>query len=301
MIREMRMADDYKARAKKMGEQRKEKANITLKEGDNCLRVLPTPAGKTSPEVVMEYQVHYEVGPNKVTCRCGHEPGSDDGDCWLCDKKAEELRKAGKAGRAEKLAPSVCVVVMASVVTEDDDGKIEFGKPKPWRPSGKVAGTLMTQILASKKRDYVHLKKGYNINISRTGSGFKDTRYGPIEPDDEPSKVPSAIVKLLKPFDAVINEYNEDQQKAAYAGKEYTPEDSSSDSGSSEEESASVESESGLEDVLDSSNESGEESSDDKKKKKVKKKKKEESSEEESSEEEMEGSSDDRVKKKKKK
>ena len=287
----------YKDRARSMGEKRKEKSNITLKEGSNCLRVHNTPASKTTPEVVMEYQVHRDVGPNKWFGRCGHEvveEGEEDkGKCWLCDKKTPELIKQKKSSRAEKLAPQVVTAVQASVVTEDDDGHITFGKPKLWNPSGKTGASLLTQILASKKRDYVDPKKGYNINIERTGTSFKETRYGSIEPDDEPTKVPSNILKLVVSFDKLkgIPVYNEDAQKAAYAGKEYRPDEASSDSESaSESESASAETETGVDDVFEDETESSGAV-----KKKDKKKKKESEEESESTSESEDASEEEEV------
>jgi hypothetical protein len=292
----MSKSSSYKDRARKMGVAKTEKSSITLKEGSNCLRVVPTPAGKTSPEVVMEYQVHYEVGPNKITCTCGHAPDKK-GHCYLCDKKKKELVKAGKQGRAEKLEPKLVTVVQASIVTEDD-GKLNFSKAKIWRPTGKTAGALLTQILASKKRDYVDPKKGYNINIERTGTSYKETRYGPIEPDDESTRVPSSVLEDLKPFDQIIPAYDEDQQKAAYAGKEYKRKgesESESSSSESESESSSTEEESeDLDDVFedDSKESESEEKKDKKKAKKSTKKKKESESEEESSESESESDSE---------
>jgi hypothetical protein len=150
--------DAVKRRARQQGEQRKEKTNITLKEGPNCLRIGPTPAGETSPEIFEEYNMHSNVGPKKAYLRCGHPPNREDGDtteCYICDEVIPKLKKKGKATRAEALAPQLRLVVQASVVTEDEDGNPKFSSFKPWNPSGKTAASLLTQILASKGRDYV--------------------------------------------------------------------------------------------------------------------------------------------------
>jgi hypothetical protein len=291
----------YKKRARKSAEKRKEKPGITLREGPNCLRVGPTPAGKTSPDTYMEYAVHENVGPNKKYLRCGHPPGwkkgDDDTEDWLCDVYVAKLRKKGKATRAEANAPKPRLVVQASEVKEDDDGNTKFGDFKPWHPSGKTAGSLLTSILGSKTRDYIDPKKGYNINIERTGSGFKDTRYGSIEPDDEPSRVPSALIEALKPFDQVrgIPTYNAKAQKAAIAGQDFDWKADAEDT-NSESETDSEETESGVDDVFDSESASSEKSKKRKKDKMAvtkraskgkdtKSKKTEEESEEEDSEE----------------
>jgi hypothetical protein len=290
------MANDspgYKKRAKKSGEQRKEKPNIVLKEDDNCLRVLPTPAGKTSPDTFMEYQVHQNVGPKKAYLRCGHPPGwkkgDDDSEDYICDEVIPKLKKKGKLSRADALAPETRLVVQASIVSEDDDGNTKFGPAKPWQPSGKTAGSLLTSILGSKSRDYVHPKRGYNININRTGTGFKDTRYGAIEPDDDPSRVPKSIIADLKPFDQIrgIPTYNAKAQKAALLGQDFDWKAATEDSESASSDS-SDEAESGVDDVFDSESDSSDKPKKGKNKMAVKKANKKSKKETESDEEEEE-------------
>jgi hypothetical protein len=259
------VSDDYKKRARALGEKRKEKANFTISEGQTCFRLGPVPAGKTSPAIFEEYQVHEKVGAKKKFLRCGHPPNhtddeNDNSECWLCDKKIPELKKKKKMSRVEALLPVTKLVVQASKVIEDDDGKPKYGAFKPWTPSPKVASTLLTSILGNKKRDYVDRKRGYNLNIERTGTTQFDTRYGPIEPDDEPSTVPKALIAAIQPFDSIrgVPKYNEKAQKAAYAGQEFDWREAENDSESdSESESdSSEEAESGLEDVLESESDS---------------------------------------------
>lgn len=252
---------DYKKRARVISKRREKekKDRYKLSEGPNCYRVLPTPEGKRSPSVFWEYLMHNKVGPDKKWLRCGHEPEDDDKKrttkCYLCDKKIPELIKQKKDARAQKLAPILTLAVQVSEVAEDDDEVITFSDPMLFTPSPKNAGTLLTNILSSKSRNYEDPKRGYNLNQTRTGTGQYDTTYGPIEPDEEPTKVPSRVIAKLKPFDQLkgMYPYEEDAQRAAYKGEEYKPKRSkrsdSDDDGSDEDISGDVES---GDDVFDS-------------------------------------------------
>lgn len=219
MSREM---DDWKKNAKDIAERQK-KDSFKLEPGDNCIRVLKTPKGKKSTAVVFEFAVHNEVGPEKKWLRCGIHPTTKKGKDFLCDTAIPRLEKKNKETRAAKLAPQTKVVVQVAKISES--GK--WTGPHLWYPSGKTATELLTSILQSKKRDYVNHEKGYNLNIHRTGSGFKDTRYGAIIPDDERSKVPQRILDKLVPFDELksIPAYDETRQKKAYYGEDYDEDD----------------------------------------------------------------------------
>lgn len=205
--------DDYKSRAAKRGQERGASKTLKLEPGDNTFRILKTPKGRKSTSVFFEFNVHENVGAEKAYLRCGIDPTTGKGSCYTCQKHIPRLRKRGKETRAAELEPKQKLVVQAAKVVNDKIKK----PPLLWYPSGKTATTLMSNILVSKKRDYVDHKRGYNLSINRTGTGFKDTRYGPIEADQEPSKVPSEIVEMLKPFDELdsIPVYSEKKHKVA--------------------------------------------------------------------------------------
>jgi hypothetical protein len=210
--------DDYRDRARKRAAARQTGAWYKLQQRpDNCFRILPTPKSKTSPAAFLEYCIHRDVGPKKMTVRCGKDPVTGEGDCWLCDEQIPKLSNKGHEARAVVLAPQTIFLVQIAKV-EDNDGEPQFSGPYLFTPSKRVADQILTSIIGNKKRDYLDAKKGYNITLSRTGGGKNDTVYGMLEPDGEPTAVPAKIVEKLKPFSALkeIPPYSEDKQKAAY-------------------------------------------------------------------------------------
>lgn len=205
--------DDYKRRAEKRAKERTSGKTWKPKEGTNEFRILLTPKGRKSPDAYYEFAVHENVGPEKAYLRCGKDPVTGKGDCLICDKVIPRLRKRGKESRAAELEPKSKLVVTVA--------EVRGGKPrrpaKLWYPSKKVGDTVVGTIITSKKRDYLSHKKGYNLSITRTGTTMNDTRYGMIEADDEPSKVPQDVLDTLKPFDENpdIPKYDEKKMKKA--------------------------------------------------------------------------------------
>jgi hypothetical protein len=211
--------DDVKARARKRAKARMQSAWYKLTpNSDNVFRILPTPRGKTSSKVFFEYNVHRDVGPMKKQVRCGKDAETGEGRCWLCDVKIPALMAAKKGSRATALAPSLTLVFQIAEV--EDDGS--FNGPKIWSPAKGVGDQLLATVLGSKKKVYEDPKKGYNISLHRTGSGRNDTKYGLLQPDEDPTEVPAKIIAKLKPFDELkeIPVYDEARQKAAYTGQE---------------------------------------------------------------------------------
>jgi hypothetical protein len=167
----------------------------------------------------------------------------DEGKCWICDILIPKLKKGGKESRVTLLtARDICAVQVAKV---DDDGKMTG--PFIFNPSKTVADQLIASVFGSKKRDYVDPKKGYNLTLSRTGTGRNDTRYGIIEPDQEPTPVPSELIKKLKAFSDLkeIPAYDEAKQKAAYTGEDAVdePDDEEEEEVDAEEETEEEEEE----------------------------------------------------------
>jgi hypothetical protein len=212
--------DDYRAAAKKRQERTKTE-KFGLKVGDNTIRILKTPKGRTSPAVFFEFAMHNKVGPEKKWLRCGIDIATGKGKCYICQKEIPRLEKRGKEERASALAPEPKMVLQVASI---DDGEKWTGPHLFWPSSGK-AGEITTLLLSTRK-DYVDPRRGYNFGISRTGTDLK-TRYGPIEIDADPSKVPSKIMDKLKSFDdlASIPKYDEAKQKAALEGREVRDDD----------------------------------------------------------------------------
>jgi gp32 DNA binding protein like len=224
------MAEDFRDRARKRAAERATSIWFKLKEAENTIRILPTPASKSTPDRFIEYAVHREVGPKKQMVRCGKDPVNHyEGDCWLCDVTIPKLRAKGNDVRADALeARDVCAMQIASVI-ETDNG-VEYRGPFIFTPATTLADTILASIFGSRKRDYTDPEKGYNITINRTGTGRNDTRYSAPMPDEEPSKIPKKFIGLvdkLKPFSELkeIPAYSEAKQKAAYIGKDVVDDD----------------------------------------------------------------------------
>ena len=217
------MAATSAEKARQRAKDRKQSAWYKLVEGDNTFRIMR----HDDDEPWFEYRLHRDVGPNKKAQRCGKNPITEKGKCWLCDVQIPLLRKSGKEDRAAKLEASIVMVVQVAPFEEDSAGKPRWSGPKLWSPSKTVGDQLLASIFGSKKRDYTDPRNGYNLTISRTGTGWNDTRYGMIEPDQEPTRIPSEILAKLKPFKELkeIQQYSETKMKAAYVGREADEDD----------------------------------------------------------------------------
>jgi len=221
------MASSWKDKAKDRVREKSQGKTYKLTEGENTFRILPDPRG---PEYApyTEYLVHRDVGPDKKMARCGKEFDTKEGECWLCDEiipALEKSKKRAKINIAKALAPKEQFVVQVIYLDQASD---KWRGPLLWFVSTGGARSLSTAVLAllsSTKKDYSDAKKGRNINLSRTGTDWKNTRYGTIEPDDDPSAVPKTIMASLKPIDNLIDAYDEEVQKAAYYGRDVDTED----------------------------------------------------------------------------
>jgi hypothetical protein len=217
------MSYDEREYARKRAEQRQQSSWYKLKEGDNTFRILPTPPTATVKTNFFEYAVHRDVGPKKQVVRCGINPVTEEGECWLCDVKIPSLRKKKMETRATALAPKAQLLVQIAKV--DDDGKMTG--PFLFTPAKTIADQLLASIFGSRKRSYVDPAKGFNISINRTGTGKNDTRYGILEPDQESSKVPQSLLEKLKPFEELkeVPAYSQAKQSAAYLGQDVAEEE----------------------------------------------------------------------------
>ncbi len=248
---------DWRESAKQRVKERQEGGAIKLVDGANCMRVLPDkkdimPDGTVNPKglshsPVREVRLHRDVGPDKkYNIRCGHEVDGT-GSCWLCDVKIPELENfnsPSKRMQAQAMAPKDQLVVNASRFDPDTN---KFTTAKPWWMGLNGGQSLGVRILARvagsgiSKKDFVSPTKGYNLNIERTGTGL-NTKYPEIEPDESPSVVPKSILLGMKDLDSVVQQYDAEDQKAAYYGRD-REEESSSGRGDRKRKPAPVEEE----------------------------------------------------------
>jgi hypothetical protein len=213
------MADKKAAAALALKERSRGK-RFKLVEGDTTFRVLPNALGVEQPDYV-QYGMHSEVGPRKAFIRCG-KSASGKGSCWLCDTMIPKLQASGKAAHtqiAERMARKDIFAVQIAYLDQSTDTWIG---PVLWETPGTVTQALLSLM---SRRDIAHPEKGYNLLINRTGTGMKDTRYGQVERDDEPSEVDEAVMARLKPFKEVVKKYDESQLKSAYYGHDQEDEE----------------------------------------------------------------------------
>src|ERR1035437_5887444 len=205
--------------------EKQSKGRFKLPEGETTIRILPRIGSKKSQTPFFEYLVHREVGPNKRFVRCG-KTMHGDGDCWLCDKKIPDLQggDSAKQKRASSLQAKEQFVVQVATV-DPDSGKMQG--PFLWAvPTGgaRSLSARLLGVLKSTKRDYVDPVKGYNLTIERTGMTMTDTVYGQPIPDEEATAISEKVLKRGKPFSEYVPSYSEEQQKAAYFGRDEEPE-----------------------------------------------------------------------------
>lgn len=210
---------DKKAEAQRLLKERTAKKRFKVPEGDTTFRVLPNAAGASKREWA-EYAMHSEIGPRKAYMRCGKN-SKGEGDCYICDKIIPKLEKSEKAAykqMAERMARKDCFAVQIIYKDESD----HWVGPVLWEMPGGVANSLLGLM---GRRDISDPEEGYNLTISRTGTGKTDTRYGAIDKDDEKSEVPKGVMEKLKPFSEVVRKYEEAAMKAAYLGHEQEEEE----------------------------------------------------------------------------
>src|ERR1035437_1475584 len=217
--------EDWRAEAATRLKEKQSKGRFKLPEGETTIRILPRIGSKKSQTPFYEYLVHREVGPNKRFVRCG-KTMHGDGDCWLCDKKIPELQggDSAKQKRAASLQAKEQLVVQVATV-DPDSGKMQG--PFLWAvPTGgaRSLSARLLGVLKSTKRDYVDPVKGYNLTIERTGMTMTDTVYGQPIPDEEATAISDKVLKRAKPFSEYVPSYSEEQQKAAYFGRDEEPE-----------------------------------------------------------------------------
>jgi len=312
---------DWRQEAADRLKEKTSKGRFKLVEGDNTIRILPrVKSKKTTP--YLEYLVHRDVGPNKRFLRCGHAIHGE-GECWLCDKAAKLAKSDSKTKQkiAAALQPKEQFVVQIAVV-QPDSGKMRG--PYLWTVStgGKKSLAMrLLGVLKNPKKDCIDPKRGYNLNIERTGTQLDTTYTTPIV-DEEPSKVPSKILDRCKGFNELIPPYSEEQQKAAYFGQDSrdgedeamatkkkrreeedeedeTPKKKKKHGRDEEDEDESEDEEEEEEDDTESEDEEDEDESPKKKKKKKSGDEEDEDEEEESEDEEDEDESPKKKKKKK--
>jgi hypothetical protein len=231
----------WKEEAQQRHKEKSAGATIKMKDGLNCVRVAPNKKdldanGRLLPKIAKEwpggeahlpyidtYRMHYEVGPDKNSLGCGIVDG--EGTCFICEQ-VEKLRASkdpNKRAMADRIQAKE-VFILQAFPYDPDLGKLL--PPKPWWPStgsgipGKQSNSLAVKVLSriAGRKDLVHPEKGYNLNIEKTGEKMQ-TRYPDVSADESMSKVPEALLKMLKPLAELAPRYDIEDQKSAFYGR----------------------------------------------------------------------------------
>lgn len=201
------------------------KGKFKLEEGTNVFRVLPNTNAtgdvdgsfENESPLIRTYS-HRDVGPEKKWVPCGRNHAGE-GSCYLCDVIIPALQKSGKRSKialAKSIERRGQWVAQVAYMNESQ----RWAGPALWYVPGSGGDKSFCYKLMKKlqKKDYTNPVKGYNFTVEREGMGMKDTVYGDIEVDDAPTKVPSSIMKNLKPFSEMLPEYDKQQQVGAWKG-----------------------------------------------------------------------------------
>src|SRR5690606_25467325 len=150
----------------------------------------------------IEFCVHRDVGPDKLLVGCGKDI-EGEGNCWLCDVKIPDLENSRSAQKREMARTIQRREQFLVQVSSYDPETQKFSLPKPWWVStgsgipgrqGRSLAITVQSLLASSKISYDDPIKGRNMNIERTGTGPRDTRYNVLPPDETPTKLPKSAL-----------------------------------------------------------------------------------------------------------
>jgi hypothetical protein len=195
----------------------KEQGQYFKAVANNTVRILPNKKG-TENAPYIEFLSHRNVGKQERFVRCGKDFDTRAGKCWLCDVMIPKLaasEKRSKQAMAEAMRIEEDCIIQIGVL--DQDSGMWTG-PIPWLLTMGGPKSMWAQVmglLTSPRRSYDSPKKGYNINFTRTGTGM-NTKYGTLEPDDEPSAADPTLLKKLKPLEDLVPKYTEAEQKEAF-------------------------------------------------------------------------------------
>jgi hypothetical protein len=218
----------WKEDAKTRAQELKSGKTFKLEQGETTFRILPN---KKDPKArpYVEVKMHGNVGPDEMSVRCGYN-SKGEGSCWLCDKKIPQLEQSNSESK-RKLAQRMAAYPLMILQVSSLDSRQKFTAPKPmWARMGgaRSLGTILLGLIASPKLNCEDPDRGKNITIDRSGERLK-TNYGTPIPDDEPSKVPEAILKLCKTLGELTPKYDAAEQERMYKGEARPDDDSDRD------------------------------------------------------------------------
>lgn len=169
------------------------------KVGSNLIRILPNKNVATDPDAVFFYKfrVHWHVGPDDVRLTCRKTLGENE-ECPVCDYveelKASERKEDALTAENMKSSPRYAM----NIIDVKDVGKgIQIFECSTGLFEDICAFFLNDEWVDDKDRSLDDLEVGHNINIGRTGTTKKDTRYS-VVPSPKPTRLkPSIMEKVI--------------------------------------------------------------------------------------------------------
>jgi len=188
---------------------------IKIPEGSTRLRILPPKPGKKALKTIYIHYIDvpgFEGKPFVVVCPKRTPKEEKKRACPAC-KRAETLKATGdprdvSAGyRLEAKRRVHCNVIRKTrILNEDGDPEtVQKGEPKVW-----VFGPqIHNQLIALRRRredpvDFVHPVKGFDLIVTREGTGPTDTKYT--------IQLPGSGKSRLAPTDDEINDLIDNQR-----------------------------------------------------------------------------------------
>lgn len=198
----------------------------SFKEGESVIRILPNALdkkGKPPKRPYKEYAVHWGIGPNNRKATCGIDFRTGEGRCWICKKNAKLEASSNKGHRKRAEAMKAKPVLGLQIGYFEEGSKKMFGPVLCEVNEGRSRDALDAKIMArigDKRRIISDPRKGYNLEIERVGTGRRNTSWPKVDLAEDPSEVPSSVLKKIKPFSELVFPYDEEWQKACYYGRE---------------------------------------------------------------------------------
>ncbi len=221
---------DWRSEAAEAHKEKSAGKRFKLKEGDNVIRILPRAIGPNTKSKAPFYRFmqHSSVGKDNGFATCGKNIHGE-GDCWLCDHQIPKLAAMTNPKAKQKAESMVAKEQFAMQVAVLDSDVNKMRGPVLWFvPSGRRDSVAVNLLgyLKNPRVELVDQKLGKAICIGRTGTGMKDTRYGPYVLEEDPRPISDAMISRLKPFEELIDPYSQSRQEARYFGRsEEAPEE----------------------------------------------------------------------------
>ena len=169
-------AEDVKKRAEQSGSDFDSIFKDTVKvfkvnDGDNLIRVLPA-TWEDPKHFGLDIFVHYGIGPDRQSYLCLKEMNHGDGECPICEERAEAV-KNGEDDYAKELKPSKRVLVY--LVDRDAEKEGVQAWAAPWTVDRDI-NSLIVDKRSGEVMCIDDPDNGYDVSFSKQGKQMT-TKY----------------------------------------------------------------------------------------------------------------------------